>query len=175
MKRKVGIAVLTGVLALGGTTVGAYAVQSDKASNIQGKDKSVAEVTLSTEEAKQIAKKQLSGNIEQVELERENGRLVYKVEFEKYGDDDDVYVDAQTGKILSNSDIRPAHDTVKISKAQAKEIALRQVKGTVTEIDLDRDDREPVYEVEIATANGHEANVDVSATTGQIVRVEWDD
>lgn len=175
MKRKVRIAVLTGVLALGGTTVGAYAMQSDKASNIQGKDKSVAEVTLSTEEAKQIAKKQMSGNIEEVELEHENGRLVYKVEFEKYGDNDDVYVDAKTGQILSNSDIHPAHGAVKISKAQAKEIALRQVKGTVTEIDLDRDDREPVYEVEIATADGYEANVDVSATTGQIVRVEWDD
>lgn len=62
------------------------------------------EAVISIGEAKGIAKKEVPGKIEDIELERENGKLVYEVEIENYqnGDDEDVtvYIDAITGKVL---------------------------------------------------------------------------
>jgi uncharacterized membrane protein YkoI len=62
------------------------------------------EAVISIGEAKGIAKKEVPGELEDIELERENGKLVYDVEIKNYqnGDDDDVtvYVDAITGKVL---------------------------------------------------------------------------
>ncbi|WP_404447175.1 PepSY domain-containing protein [Sutcliffiella horikoshii] len=62
------------------------------------------EAVISIGEAKGIAKKEVPGELEDIELERENGKLVYEVEINNHqnGDDDDVtvYVDAITGKVL---------------------------------------------------------------------------
>ncbi|MGD6781912.1 PepSY domain-containing protein [Sutcliffiella horikoshii] len=62
------------------------------------------EAVISIGEAKGIAKKEVPGELEDIELERENGKLVYEVEIKNHqnGDDDDVtvYVDAITGKVL---------------------------------------------------------------------------
>lgn len=62
------------------------------------------EAVISIGEAKGIAKKEVPGELEDIELERENGKLVYEVEIKNHqnGDDDNVtvYVDAITGKVL---------------------------------------------------------------------------
>ncbi|MGD6777344.1 PepSY domain-containing protein [Sutcliffiella horikoshii] len=62
------------------------------------------EAVISIGEAKGIAKKEVPGELEDIELERENGKHVYEVEIKNHqnGDDDDVtvYVDAITGKVL---------------------------------------------------------------------------
>ncbi len=62
------------------------------------------EAVISIGEAKGIAKKEVPGELEDIELERENGKLLYEVEIKNHqnGDDDDVtvYVDAITGKVL---------------------------------------------------------------------------
>ncbi|BAB04094.1 PepSY domain-containing protein [Halalkalibacterium halodurans] len=62
-----------------------------------------SEAVISMDEAKEIALKEVSGKIDDIELERENGSLVYEVEIESdHYDDDDVtvYVDAMTGNVL---------------------------------------------------------------------------
>ncbi len=62
------------------------------------------EAVISIGEAIGIAKKEVPGKLEDIELERENGKLVYEVEIENFqnGDDEDVtvYIDAITGKVL---------------------------------------------------------------------------
>ncbi|WP_053073894.1 PepSY domain-containing protein [Bacillus sp. LL01] len=62
------------------------------------------EAVISIAEAKEIALKEVSGKLDDIELERDNGKLVYEVEIEtaQNGDDDEVtvYVDAITGKVL---------------------------------------------------------------------------
>ncbi len=62
------------------------------------------EAVISIDEAIGIAKKEAPGKLEDIELERENGKLVYEVEIENFenGDDEDVtvYIDAITGKVL---------------------------------------------------------------------------
>ena len=54
---------------------------------------------------------------------------------------------------------------------EAKEIALKTVNGTITEVDFDQDDQRPHYEFEIQS-NNEEVNIDVDATTGKATITE---
>ncbi len=61
------------------------------------------ESIISIEKAKEIALNELHGKIDEIELEREDGSFIYKVEIEpgQYEDDDvEVYIDGLTGKVL---------------------------------------------------------------------------
>ena len=61
-----------------------------------------------------------------------------------------------------------------ISRAQAEKAALARVSGRVTDIDLDRDDGRPHYDVEIVK-NGQEYKVVVDARTGRVIPSRHDD
>lgn len=61
-----------------------------------------------------------------------------------------------------------------ISEEQAIEIAEEAVNGTVTEVELDEDDNQYVYELELNTSQG-EAEVEVDAVTGEVLEKEYDD
>ena len=61
-----------------------------------------------------------------------------------------------------------------ISQAQAKKAALARIGGRVTDIDLDRDDGRPHYDVEIVK-NGREYDVKVDARSGRVRSVRRDD
>lgn len=59
-----------------------------------------------------------------------------------------------------------------LSEAQAIEIALAAVPGTVEETELERDDGQLIYEIEILSADGTEMEVEISAETGEILEIE---
>lgn len=63
-----------------------------------------------------------------------------------------------------------------ISSDEAREIALKQAPGVVTELELD--DRYHAkgwkWEVEVATAEGREVEVDIDAKTGKVLKVDKD-
>ena len=61
-----------------------------------------------------------------------------------------------------------------ISQAQARKAALARIGGRVTDIDLDRDDGRPHYDVEIVK-NGQEYKVVVDARTGRVISSRRDD
>lgn len=61
-----------------------------------------------------------------------------------------------------------------ISRAQAKKAALARIGGRVTDIDFDRDDRRPHYDVEIVR-RGQEYKVVVDARTGKVLSARRDD
>ena len=61
-----------------------------------------------------------------------------------------------------------------ISYAQARRAALSRIGGRVKDIDFDRDDGYPHYDVEIIK-RGREYNVKVDARTGRVVSVRRDD
>ena len=61
-----------------------------------------------------------------------------------------------------------------ISQAQARKAALARINGRVTDIDLDRDDGRPHYDVEIVK-NGQEYKVVVDARTGRVISSRRDD
>lgn len=68
-----------------------------------------------------------------------------------------------------------------LSVEEAKQIALTEFEGKVTEIELDKDDGRLIYEVKL-TDGTHEAEIELDSTTGEIIEVEieqdddqWDD
>ena len=55
---------------------------------------------ISVDKAVEIALEQFSGEVDDVELEEEDGRLIYEVEIEKGEDEAEVEIDAYTGEVL---------------------------------------------------------------------------
>ena len=113
------------------------------------------------------------------ELDRDDGRLVYDVEF--YTADYKEYdyeIDAGTGAILSKdfdaeNYHRPSTPSNLISADRAKEIALGRAPSgaTVVKCELERDDGRYLYEIEMRSGRT-EYSCDVDASTGAIY--DWD-
>ena len=149
---------------------------------------------LTAERAKEIALDHAGLSASQVtfiraELDRDDGRLVYDVEF--YTADYKEYdyeIDASTGAVLSYDYDAEHYDRpsgsqsgAAISEARARELALAQVPGAsesnIRKVELDRDDGRLEYEVEIVY-NHMEYDFDIDASTGTIlsrdVESVWD-
>lgn len=200
-KHKLWIGSLSAAVLLGGSaalasgSVNGQSVQPTPTSNTQSVTQTQNAGTLLTvAQAKEAALKATDGKVDDVDLERRNGQTFYEVEIDKKGSSDVVVrLDAYTGKILAvvddedydddddykgtvagTSSNHSASKQVKLTEAQASNIALKQVTGgKVTEIELDHDNGRYVYEVELRTANG-EADVDIDANTGKVLSVDQD-
>jgi len=63
-----------------------------------------------------------------------------------------------------------------ISAEQAREVALKEFPGVVTELELDDRDygKGWKWEVEVVNADGKEVEVDLDAKTGKILKVDKD-
>jgi uncharacterized membrane protein YkoI len=200
-KHKLWIGSLSAAVLLGGSaalasgSVNGQSVQPTQTSTTQSVKQTQKTGTLLTvAQAKEAALKATEGKVDDVDLERRNGQTFYEVEIDKKGSNDVVVrLDAYTGKILAvvddedydddddyngtvagTSSNQAASKQVKLTEAQASNIALKQVTGgKVTEIELDHDNGRYVYEVELRTANG-EADVDVDANTGKVLSFDQD-
>ncbi|WP_395173438.1 PepSY domain-containing protein [Roseibium alexandrii] len=62
-----------------------------------------------------------------------------------------------------------------VTEAQAIEIALKEVPGTVQETEFEREDGKEIFEVEIVTADGVEMEVEIDAASGTVLEIEQDD
>ncbi|OME85951.1 hypothetical protein BK122_01385 [Paenibacillus pabuli] len=186
---------LGGSAALASGSVNGQSVQPTQTSTTQSVTQTQNTGKLLTvAQAKEAALKATDGKVDDVDLERRNGQTFYEVEIDKKGSNDVVVrLDAYTGKILAvvddedydddddyngtvagTSSNQAASKQVKLTEAQASNIALKQVTGgKVTEIELDHDNGRYVYEVELRTANG-EADVDVDANTGKVLSFDQD-
>ena len=60
----------------------------------------------------------------------------------------------------------------KVTKAAAQETALKRAPGTVESAELEREHKQLVYSFDIRNARGTIDEVQVSAITGKVVRVE---
>ncbi|KOY14721.1 hypothetical protein AMS66_20860 [Paenibacillus xylanivorans] len=201
-KHKLWIGSLSAAVLLGGSAVAAsgsvngQSVQPSQTSTTQSvtQNQNSTGKLLTVAQAKETALKATEGKVDDVDLERRNGQTFYEVEIDKKGSNDVVVrLDAYTGKILAVVDDEDYDDDddyndsvagtssnpsaskqVKLTEAQASNIALKQVTGgKVTEIELDHDNGRYVYEVELRTANG-EADVDVDANTGKVLSFDQD-
>ncbi|MCF2869682.1 PepSY domain-containing protein [Octadecabacter sp. G9-8] len=59
-----------------------------------------------------------------------------------------------------------------LTEEQVIEIALMEVPGEVTEVELERRRGEQVYEVELLSQDGVEMEVRIAAETGEILKVQ---
>lgn len=132
----------------------------------------------------------------EVDLDKDDGKTIYEIEFKTSDTEYDYEIDAYTGKVLKHeSESRGTKATSKnnttpiptkaptnyIGKDKAKEIAFKHAKvdaGKVKDLDieLDTDDGRAKYEIDFKVGNT-EYEYEVDAKTGDIIKSEtdWDD
>ena len=163
---------------------------------ISTEGQTAAETSLSEEEAKQIAfdhagvqEADVTGL--RIGLDYDDGVRKYDVEFYSGNKEYDYEIDAATGNILGYdneteylssggqqvSSNQNAPEAV-YTEEEAIQIALEQVPGAtednVTQFKFDYDDGRAIYEIEIRY-NYSECDIEIDATTGQILKLEFDD
>jgi uncharacterized membrane protein YkoI len=185
MKRKVLIGTLGAALVFGGAFA-VSATNNDDVSTVDTNKTKNEKTFLSTDEVEKIALQEVAGVVEEIELEKKSGKVIYEVDIEKDDVDYDLYIDAYSGEIYTiNRDDDDDDDNLNpsnsgqynkniISQADATAIAERAVNGKVVEIEKNADDGFIKYEVELQTDRG-EAEVEIDASSGKVLEVEWDD
>ena len=180
------IGTLIGAVVLGGA-VAVGANNSDDAA------KEIKKEMISIDKAESVALKEINGKVEDVELEREHQRMVYKIDIDdKSFDDDDreVYVDAYTAEVLGVEDDdeddsykksgqksatnSTATNKNEISQDEAVKIAEKAVNGKVHKIEKEYDDGRIKYEFELHSDKG-EVDVEIDSLTGDILEMDYDD
>ncbi|WEZ08553.1 PepSY domain-containing protein [Priestia flexa] len=183
---KLATTLLTGTLILGGLGAGAYAM-TDK-QPLQSV--SANSTTISEEQAKEIALEQTNGgNITKMSVDTDDRTKKYEFDIVNGEFEYDVDIDFNSGKVVEFDQERLDSDDdgdddrddgisieeAKLSLEEAKKLALKEQAGTIVETELDRDDNQLRYEIEIHTDDNHEVNVDIDAMNGNVLNVEWDD
>ena len=118
------------------------------------------------------------------ELDYDNGRMEYEVEFWKDNVEYDYEIDASTGEIRSwdhdieGYSIGNAQSSSDIGAEQAKTIALNHAGVSASDAvflyaKLDRDDGRRVYEVEFYSGS-REYDYEIDAATGDVVSYDFD-
>src|SRR5699024_8974428 len=62
-----------------------------------------------------------------------------------------------------------------LTTEEAVQIALDTVYGEVDDIDLEDEDGQQYYIIEIETDNDQKAEIQIQAITGEVISIEWDD
>ena len=169
MKKIILIPAFVGVLGVG-AVMGSTSLLSGNAE---------ANKVLSVQEIEKKAVSIVNGTVKSVEFDKEYTGDVYEVEVITETAEHDLLFDAYTGKLLRQKKdvlddddriIQTGNNTANyITKEQAIEKALSKAKGTVKKVELD----DGIYEVEL-TDGQVEYDVDILATTGEIVKFEQD-
>lgn len=178
------VPIVVGALVLGSVAMVAGANQSSNQASVNGKEKVSI---LTNEEITEKALAKVDGTVTKVELERKLSGSVYEVEIKKDGYEYDLDLDAVTGEVLkedkstdddeaSLDDNSTKNDSseVAITSKAAIEIALKESAGTVTEIELERDNGRTYYEIEIEEGT-KEVDIEVDANSGAVLSVDKDD
>ena len=127
---------------------------------------------ISLEQAKKIALKRYPGTIKSIQLKIETGKKVYSIYIEGKKDRKTVLVkvDAKTGKITYTQVLKVLYI---ISEAKVKQIALKEVAGSVKSVQLNKVSGKDIYTVAIVSkADGKTHTVKVNARTGVVLRVQ---
>lgn len=103
----------------------------------------------------------------------EQGRELYKVIIQGKEKKTILKADTVTGSIVFQKSEKEAK--VIITEDEAKQIALKHVKGQIDDVDLETDNDLSYYLVEIDTPDEREATVQIHALTGEVLSITWDD
>lgn len=152
----------------------------------------LAQATIKPDSAQKIALASVPGaKITEVEIEEEQGRLVYEVELAGQDGEREVYVDAKTGEIVTFQHTEKGSEGMgagiheeepgllaqaTIKPDSAERVALASVPGgQVVKREIENEDGKLVYEFEITVPGGTEKKVVlVDAKTGVVVETKKD-
>ncbi|MCL2049371.1 MAG: PepSY domain-containing protein [Defluviitaleaceae bacterium] len=140
---------------------------------------------LTFERAMQIALAEVGGGtVKDIEIDRLQGVQVYEVEVRFGGIEYDVYVNADTGVVERlkedgryniNATTAPCLTQATVAFARASQIALDEVGGdSIKDIELEHKRGNLTFEVEVRVGYD-EYDIDICATTGEVLRVKLDD
>ena len=180
------VPIVTGALVFGSIALVAGANQNLDKETVNGTKK---DNLLTNEEIIEKALTIVDGTVTEVELERTLTRTIYEVEINKDGFEYDLDMDAVTGKVLKNDKSADDKDDkedlddnstkidsskVAITREAAIKTALIEATGTVTDVEIERDDSQTFYKIEVEDG-AKEVEVKVDANTGEVLSVDEDD
>lgn len=174
------IIIPTLLLAIGG---GAVLAQTDYF------EAALANPTVTASQAKEIALKEVNGDVISLEFDGDDLQPHYEIDVMKDHEKVELQIDAASGAVQVTeretiktikqniaqavSSVVPVAKTAALSQQQAIDIALAKAAGTVTDVELDDDDNELVYEIEIR--NGKmEYDFKIDANSGAIIEYKED-
>lgn len=131
--------------------------------------------TLSEEQIKELALKVVNGNIDSLQLVKEGDQQVYQVIVSDQTAKNKLSLDAYTGDVLKKESSAIEVAPKRLTEEQAKNAALKEVPGTVDDIEAKNVNGMTYYLVEIDANDGREATVEINAITGKINTLTWDD
>ena len=183
MKKKILSITLLGIMVLGVSVAVNAKIRNKYNRNISSNN------YIGVNKAINIALKKVPGasssHMKKINLDRENGRMVYEGEIYYNGQEYEFDIDAVTGDIVkwkvdeisNNSGYikNNVNNSQTITMEKAKSIALAQVPGAnqshFGKIELDHDHGRAVYEIEIFY-NNSKYEFDIDASTGEIIGTE---
>jgi uncharacterized membrane protein YkoI len=119
---------------------------------------------LTQAQAEDVALKQYRGIVKDIKLNKENGKDIYVVVIHgEDGKDHTVKVDAATGANVS------------FTQDEVKGIALKQIKGTVKDVKLNKENGKDVYVTVIQGEDGKDHTAKFDAITGESVNFTQDE
>lgn len=169
------IAVLIMIVFVGATSAAVTNTRANNAREAEIELPADLAAVLSVDDIRAVALSEVpNGVITGVELEQEDGRLLYKV---KFNDGSYKLYDANTGELVNKAQLEvdesvPAGFVATISLQEARTIAQNQQPGkTIVKIELEVENGVVVYSVRFSD----DSRVDVSASDGSIIRVKTGD
>jgi uncharacterized membrane protein YkoI len=128
--------------------------------------------SLSEDEAKSLAMKQISGIVQSVKKTMQDGRSAYSIAIQTDRGVAHVVIDAATGSVVTTQEPRTDDLKTVISEQEAQSIALKKVNGEIIESELEENEDQYEYKVTIKTKTDT-AEVYVNAYSGKAM-VSWD-
>ncbi|MDD9922916.1 MAG: PepSY domain-containing protein [Boseongicola sp.] len=78
------------------------------------------------------------------------------------------------GGIATMVSAQTVAEATNLTEEQVIEIALMEVPGELMEVELEDSRKGQIYEVEITAEDGTEVEVEIAASTGEVLKVEAD-
>ncbi|WP_176142422.1 PepSY domain-containing protein [Halobacillus hunanensis] len=165
---------------------GEYQIRVDKStSKINDMERLTTKQLESTESKirKQI-EKEYKGEITSLKESKEGNQLQYEVEI-KLEDKKVKLTMTETGDVIQEQTVTendqntsqeqlPQKANPPITKEQAQKLALKQVSGTIEDVEYEEENGQFFYLIDIENDDETEATVQINAITGEI-KLSWDD
>jgi len=139
-------------------------------------DKDVEKDVLTEKEVEAIVLKNTAGEIKSIKLDSIEGeKQVYQAVVKVENQQTTYTVDPKSGEIITTQSETIKDPPKKLTEKEAGQIALQEVQGEIDDIDLETVGSVSYFYVEIETADGHDAIVEINAITGEVKSITWDD
>ena len=130
------------------------------------------EILITVDEAKNNLEQVLKGKVTQVKQVNKEGQFFVEATVEKENKLYKIVYDLKNKQIVSNQAVKNQVDVTPISKKEAKEIALKQLSGKVTDLSIVTTEKGPHYKVTV-DGKKEDAHVYVQSNTGIVTSTYW--